>query len=143
VELSAVTEVLGGVSVLRKKVRDRVDLMELGRSGLTKDSLLHLAAFLDLSLNQMASLLPITERTIQRYSSKQHFSRNVSEHILQIAECAAKGMAVFDDRDKFLAWMNHSNKALGMKKPLSLLSSRFGTDMVLDELGRIEYGVIS
>ncbi|MFC2166289.1 antitoxin Xre/MbcA/ParS toxin-binding domain-containing protein [Acidobacteriota bacterium] len=142
-ELSAVTEVLGGEKVLLKKVRNRTDLIELGKFGLTKDALLHLAKYLGISVGQMAALLPITERTIQRYSRGQHFSQAVSEHILEIAECVAKGIAVFENRDKFLVWMNHPNKALGQETPVSLLNSRFGTDMVLNALGRIEYGVFS
>jgi len=39
--------------------------------------------------------------------------------------------------------MNHPNKALNNKTPMSLLNSKFGTNMVLDELGRIEHGVFS
>lgn len=67
----------------------------------------------------------------------------LSKQILQIAEVAAKGSKVFEGRDRFLAWMNHPNKALNNKTPMSLLNSKFGTDMVLDELGRIEHGVFS
>ena len=142
-ELSTVTEVLGGVKILRKKIQNRIDLIELGKLGLTKDALLHLAKYLGISVSQMAALLPITERTIQRYSRGQHFNQAVSEHILEIAECVAKGIAVFESKDKFLAWINHPNRALGQKTPVSLLSSRFGTDMVINVLGRIEYGVFS
>jgi uncharacterized protein (DUF2384 family) len=39
--------------------------------------------------------------------------------------------------------MQQPNVAFGNKTPLSLISSRFGTQMVLDELGRIEHGVLS
>lgn len=67
----------------------------------------------------------------------------LSEQILQMTEVVAKGSRVFEDRDRFLTWMNHPNKALNNKTPMSLLSSKFGTDMVLDELGRIEHGVFS
>ena len=67
----------------------------------------------------------------------------VSEQILQMAEVAAKGSEVFEGRDKFLAWINHPNKALENKTPMSLLNSKFGADMVLDELGRIEHDVFS
>ncbi len=91
----------------------------------------------------MAALLPVTERTIQRYTAKRHFSRVVSEQILQIAEVAAKGIEVFEDKDRFISWMNHPNKALGNRTPMGLLNSRFGAEVVLDELGRIEYGVVS
>ncbi len=94
-------------------------------------------------MDQIAELLPISERTIQRYARSQHFNRVVSEQILQIAEVVAKGIDVFQDKDLFLAWMRQRNVALGNKTPLGLLTSRFGTEMVLDELGRIEHGVLS
>ena len=142
-ELSGVTEVLGGEKVLGQSVQTQMDLIELSNKGVTKDALAHLAEFFSFRISQMAALLPVTERTIQRYTAKKHFSRVVSEQILQIAEVAAKGIEVFEDKDKFLSWMNHPNKALGNRTPLSLLSSRFGAEAVLDELGRIEYGVFS
>ena len=142
-ELLSIIDILGGYKVFRRSLRNRIDLIELGQIGLTKASLLHLAEYLDLTPSQMADLLPITERTIQRYSENQHFSPAVSEHILQIAECAARGTRVFEDRDKFLDWLRHSNKALGQQTPMSLMSSRFGSEMVLDALGRIEHGIFS
>jgi putative toxin-antitoxin system antitoxin component (TIGR02293 family) len=142
-ELLGMIDILGGDKVFRRSLRNRIDLIEMGRIGLTKASLLHLADYLDLTLSQMAGLLPITERTIQRYADDQHFSPSVSEHILQIAECAARGTRVFEDRGKFLTWLHYTNKALGQQTPMSLLSSRFGSEMVLDALGRIEYGIFS
>jgi len=142
-ELSALAAILGGKKVLHKNIDSRMDLIELSNIGVSKDALLHLANYLSFSLNQIAKLLPVTARTIKRYTSNKLFNRIVSEHILQIAEVAAKGSDVFEDKNIFIEWMNHSNKALADKTPLSLLSSKFGTDMVLDELGRIEHGVFS
>ena len=142
-ELSGVADVLGGEKVLRKKIQSRMDLIELSNKGLTKNALRHLAKFLSFTMSQMAALLPVTERTIQRYAPRKPFNRVVSEQILQIAEVAARGAEVFEDRDKFLAWMDHPNRALADKTPLSLLNSRFGSEMLLDELGRIEHGVFS
>jgi putative toxin-antitoxin system antitoxin component (TIGR02293 family) len=142
-EFTGVAEVLGGVKVLQKKINSRMDLIELSNKGVSKDALLRLAKYLNLSIRQMAELLAITERTIQRYTLKRNFNSTVSEQILQIAEVAAKGTNVFGDKDKFLSWMKQPNKALGNKTPMSLFRSRFGTEMVLDELGRIEHGVLS
>ncbi len=136
-------KILGGKKVLQKSIQSQMDLVTLSDKGITKDALLHLAKYLSFSMNQMAQLLPVTERTIQRYTSKKHFNRVVSEQILQIAEVAAKGSEVFESREKFLNWMNHPNMALDKKTPMSLLNSKFGVDMVLDELGRIEHGVFS
>jgi putative toxin-antitoxin system antitoxin component (TIGR02293 family) len=141
-ELSGV-KVLGGEKVLGRNIQNQLDLIELCARGVTKDALVHLAKFFSFTTSQMAALLPVTERTIQRYAAKKHFSRVVSEQILQLAEVAAKGIEVFEDKDKFLSWMNHPNKALGNRIPMSLLNSRFGAEAVLDELGRIEYGVFS
>lgn len=140
-ELITMTRILGGERVLKRRIRNRMDLIELSHQGLTKEALLHLATYLSFSLRQMAALLPITERTLQRYTSEKHFNAPVSEQILQIAEIAAKGTEVFGDKEKFRLWMNQPSTALAGKPPLSLLSSRFGTLMVLDELGRIEQGV--
>lgn len=137
------TSVLGGENVLNKSIENRMDLVDLGRTGVNKDSLLHLADYLSLSLQQMAQLLPITKRTIQKYTPNQNFNRNVSEKIIKIAEVAAKGSEVFGNRERFLKWLNKGNKALNDKAPASLLGSNLGIDLVLDELGRIEHGVSS
>ncbi|UCH98057.1 MAG: DUF2384 domain-containing protein [Candidatus Aminicenantes bacterium] len=142
-EAASITEVLWGSDVIHLKINSRMDLIELSNEGITKDALMRLGKYLNLSITQMAKLIPITERTIQRYTLKKHFNRVISEQILQIAEVAARGTNVFEDKDRFLSWMNQPNRALADKTPLSLLNSRFGTEMVLEELGRIEHGVFS
>ena len=92
--------------------------------GVTKKALSHLAKYLCFSTSQMAELLPVTERTIQRYASNEHFNRVISEQILKIAEVATKGAEIFDDKDKFLLWMNHPHTALVNRTPMSLLKLR-------------------
>ena len=47
----------------------------------------------------------ITERTIQRYSRSTRLSRAVSDHLLEIARVAVRGVDVFEDKDRFLAWI--------------------------------------
>ena len=139
--ISSVTQLLGGRKTLGREVRTRMDLIDLGRKGVSKEALLVLAKFMGLPVSQMAALLPVTERTIQRYAPKEHFDRIVSENILHLAEVAARGLAVFENHDSFRAWIDQPSTALGGRSPKSLLPSRFGIDMVLDELTRIEHGV--
>jgi putative toxin-antitoxin system antitoxin component (TIGR02293 family) len=129
--------------VLGKRIRNEMDLIELSRRGVTKSALSHLAKNLNVATTDMATFLPITERTIQRYKWKDHFKPNVSEHILQLAGLVASGFKVFDSQQQFLAWIKRPNKALGNEAPIKLLDSRFGVRMVRDELGRIEHGIIS
>jgi len=141
--LSRVGQILGGPKVLRRKIATRMDLVTLGNDGVSKAALLQLADFLGLSIGQIATLLPVTERTIQRYPWNRNFSRVVSEQIIQIAEVAARGSEVFSDKDGFLAWLDLPNPALAGATPRSLLASRFGSQLVLDELGRIEHGIVA
>ncbi|NUO79335.1 DUF2384 domain-containing protein [candidate division KSB1 bacterium] len=142
-EISSVAKVLGGKRVLRRNIQNRMDLVELSRQGLTKAALINLADYLSCTIGDMAQIVSVTERTLLKHTASKPFNRFVSEQILQIAEVAARGAEVFEDRSKFLAWMNHPNRALANKTPMSLLNSKYGVDMILDELGRIEHGVFS
>lgn len=138
-----IIDVLGGKEVIPQPIEGSLDLMELAMQGVTKEALLHLVSYLNCPMSEMAQLLPVTERTIQRYRPHQHFNRVVSEHILQLAEILAYGTAVFGDREKFLRWLRIPNAALGHRTPFELLDSRFGAEIIRDELGRIEHGVFA
>jgi putative toxin-antitoxin system antitoxin component (TIGR02293 family) len=141
--LAQIEEILGGEAALGKKLTSKMDLFEIGNTGLTKNAIAHMADYLALSWKQVADLLPVTERTIQRYKSNQHFNMPVSEQALQIAEVTAKGVEVFEDKEKFLIWLNKPHKVFSGKTPFHMLHSHFGTELVMEELGRIEFGVYS
>ncbi len=140
---SSIAKILGGKATLKTELRSSLDLFELGRRGLSKRALLNLASYLGLTVKEISALLPVTERTIQRYSPEQRFRADVSDHILHVAEVAARGEEVFGDKQRFISWMAQPSAALGNKIPEELLSSRIGTELVLDELGRIEHGIIA
>ena len=93
--VAGVAGILGGRKSLRGGTAERIDLMKLSQKGVDKDALLRLAKYLDLSVSQMAEVLPMTQRTIQRYSRTHRFNQVVSEHILQITEVALRGADVF------------------------------------------------
>ncbi len=142
-EINKIERILGGEKALHMRIRKRQDLIALSKHGVTKTALMNLARCLALTMAQLAQLLAVSERTLQRYPPAKHFNPLVSERALRLAEVVARGVEVFGDQDHFLAWMNQPNVALGSRTPLSLLGSIFGTEMVLDELGRIEHGVVS
>ncbi len=138
-----VLDILGARGVVRGRRGTQLDLVDLGERGLSKSSLLELAKFMKMTTAQIARLLPVTERTIQRYSKAKHFNRAVSDRLLTIAHVAARGVEVFGDRDRFLVWLERPSVSLGNRVPVDLLASQVGTDLVLDELGRIEHGIPS
>ena len=49
-------------------------------------------------------------------------------------------MQVFENRENLIAWLNLPNQTLAGRTPMELFVSRFGAEMVLDELARIEHG---
>ena len=142
-QLAQVGNILGGEKALGRKLVSKMDLVELGRIGVTKKAVSNLANYLSLSSKQLADLLPVTERTLHRYSSQQHLNQSISEQVIHIAEVLSKGTEIFQEKPKLLLWLNTPHKVFSGNTPFSLLKSRFGTELVLEELGRIEFGVYS
>ena len=139
----AIEDLLGGPKVLGVKINTEMDLYDLGKSGIPKKALINLSRSINMSIKLLSSILHTTERTLQRKKDLDLLSESISEHLLQLAEVYSRGEEVFNDIDDFKTWIDFPNMALGGRKPLELLSSRYGIQMVLDELGRIEHGVLS
>ena len=89
------------------------------------------------------TLAGINIRTLQRKSEEEKLSAENSEKILQIAQVFSKGTEIFDSLASFKEWLETPNISLDGAVPAKLLSSRYGSEMVLDCLGRIQYGVFS
>ena len=138
-----IESLLGGKEVIGQTIHTEMDLYELGKEGIPKRALLDLAHNTNMSLRTISHILHITERTLQRKRDSDLLNESISEHVIQIAEVYSRGNEVFDSVDDFQTWLNTANKALGNRKPVELMSSRYGAQMILDELGRIEHGVFS
>jgi putative toxin-antitoxin system antitoxin component (TIGR02293 family) len=54
-----------------------------------------------------------------------------------------KGIEVFGEEENFYAWMDFKSIPLGGVKPKDLLDTSFGINMIRDELGRIEHGILA
>lgn len=52
-------------------------------------------------------------------------------------------LEVLDDQHSARRWIVRENRALGGEAPLALLDTEVGYELVLDTLGRIEYGVVA
>ena len=134
---------LGGRSVLGHSLETGMDRFELSRSGVPKRALLSLVANLNFTVRAMSNLLNITERTIQRKRDDDLLDGSTSEQVIQIAEVYSRGTEVFASGQNFQEWMTTESLALGGKRPMELLPSRYGAQMILDEIGRIEQGIFS
>ena len=128
-------------AVAYKTTGSRMDLVTLSRKGLHKQALLNLGTTLQLTLKELASLLPVTERTLQRRSPGSLLSTSVSEQVILIAEVTAQGCKVFGSIEAFRGWLKQENIAFGGATPFSLLDTAIGIQLVSEELGKLAYGV--
>lgn len=119
------------------------DLIELAREGLTKVSIDSLTETLKISIDEIVALLPISRRTLERYEPTQKLSPELSDRLIQIAKVYSRTLEVFGDRDLALRWLKSPCKAFGDVIPLSYLNLASGITILMDELGRIDYGVYS
>lgn len=92
---------------------------------------------------QWSNFLHINVRTLQRYKKEtDHVFKPIqSEKIFELAEVVSLGNEVFDTPEHFNIWLNTPSLALGNNKPIDLLDTSFGKDLVMAELNSIEYGI--
>ncbi len=110
---------------------------QLSARTISKNYIKQLLQLTKLTVPDLISILPIS---IDTYKRKKAFSPVVTEKILEIEEVYRKGITTFGE--SFHQWMIAENIALG-GKPKSFLSNSFGIRLLLDEIGRLEYGVLA
>ena len=119
-------------------------LMDTIRKGVHFNLFNNIMTHSPFSLSEWAKFLHLSERTMQRYNKeKKTFDSLQSEKILQITLLYKRGIGVFGDKQKFNAWLDTLNLALGKTEPKNLLDNVFGIQLLGEELTRIEHGVLA
>ncbi len=122
---------------------NEMQMVKTARSGITKKTLVNISKLSGLSVKELAELLPVSLRTIQRYKNDDILEPAVSERVLLIAEVLAKALDVFGSLEDLQHWLHTPSVALDRQTPISLLDTSFGARLVTDQLGRIEHGIYS
>ena len=92
---------------------------------------------------ELAQISGLSQRTISRMSDDQLLPPQSAEVIISIMRTYQRAVEVFESEDTAHKWLKTSLPVLGNKTPLQAISNRFGAELVLDLLGRIEHGVYS
>ena len=129
--------------LFNQAVRNQSDLINLARTGISKNQVVKLARQLSCSGKELAIIINLSERTLQRYPDNKKLEKTASEKAIQLAKLYERGTEVWGDLERFKGWMRHPNPFLGSKAPLEILDTSFGFEMVLDEIGRIEHGILA
>ena len=119
------------------------DIINLARQGFPKKSLLALAKKISLNIQELASILHISERTLQRYEDDAIIKTEYAEKAVELARLYTRGEEVFGAMDKFKLWVKTPSLVFNGEAPVTILDTSAGFDMVFKELGRIEHGIFA
>jgi putative toxin-antitoxin system antitoxin component (TIGR02293 family) len=121
------------------------DLMVVrhARSGLKTGYFYFLGHKMDLSISDLAKILNVSLRTLQRYLPDQLLDTDASAKVIQLSLLNQHGVEVFGTQESFNLWLKAPVMDLEYQTPLSLLDTPFGFDLVHQILGRIEHGVFA
>ena len=124
-------------------IDDRV-VVEKAREGLPFAEFERLAGLLELTAQEQAALLSITERTMARRVAEHGTLHPLeSERLVLLQKLAEYGVEVFEEAGKFNRWLRRPLPLLGDKSPLQYLDMSTGFVVVEQVLGRLAYGVYS
>lgn len=135
---TAITKTLG-----LKELNSPLDLIKATRKGFKKEAIDDIMEALQINTDVISKFLHVSPRTLQRYDPKKTLPLDTSDHLVQVYRVYSRALEVFNSKDKALRWLKYPSVALGNNIPIDLLDTSSGIEMVLDELGRIEYGIFA
>ena len=98
----------------------------------------------DFTQKEWSDLLHISERTLQRYAKDNSaFNFGVIDRILSIDKVIKRGVDVFGDANNFIIWLKAGPVSIDGKLGFESLASFDGISKILNQLGRIEHGILS
>jgi putative toxin-antitoxin system antitoxin component (TIGR02293 family) len=133
--------VYGPVSAFAGDVADTIRHM---RSGTPADIVPRLAVRLGITQDALFRLLRLPHSTMKaRISKNDTLSASEQDRLYRTDKVLARTLAVLEDDTSAKAWLMQPNRSLGGEAPLALLDTEAGYELVLDTLGRIQYGVVA
>jgi putative toxin-antitoxin system antitoxin component (TIGR02293 family) len=121
-----------------------VQQVNLARRGVTPLLFNGVAEAYNLSNKELAELLDISTRSIERYLKAGKTIRGlVAQRLITLSELYMNGLNTFGTSAKFLKWLNASIPALGNQTPKSFLDTQHGINLLVQELGRIRHGIFA
>ncbi len=142
-----VADLLGGVQVLHRRLSSPLEAHELLSDGLPGAALTHLVANLLVLRNQgsLEKAVGMSLRTFQRRrdpaAKTKPLTSEQSSRTWKFAEILTRATEVFGSQAEAEAWMERPATGLEQRRPIDLLTTPAGVEIVEDFLRRLDYGV--
>ncbi len=112
--------------------------IEAGISGRAIPTLLTALA---MTKEEFSVLLGRTRKTLNELLQRERLSRADGDLLYRVSRALVHAVSVFDDAGYAVEWLKAPNEALGGSRPLDLLATIEGDEVVHAELGAIEHGL--
>ncbi|MGH8202136.1 MAG: type II RES/Xre toxin-antitoxin system antitoxin [Steroidobacteraceae bacterium] len=111
------------------------------RRGLPVRALDHLAQLLQVERAELAEVLGVSLRTLQRKDGeKQRLGAAASDRLARVRRILDLATDALGAQPKGALWLTSKSRALGGEVPLHMLDTDIGTQLVQQELHQIEFG---
>jgi len=119
-------------------------LIQKVEDGLPFKTFERLVKLLNSSASEVADLLRIPQRTLNRRKKRGFLTHEESERILRMSRIVNASFNLFEDnRESAVSWLRKENRALGGETPLAMSGTEIGGEEILNLIGRLEHGVFS
>ena len=141
------SQLLGVGKFFRHPLRSRLDVHSAIVAGAFPYAslLLFISSFKTLTEGDVVNVLGISGRTLRRHreAPKKPMPAGLASKAWLFAETLAKATDVFGSPGQAEEWMNRPVTGLNGERPIEMLQTVQGTELVNDFLTRLEYNVYS
>jgi putative toxin-antitoxin system antitoxin component (TIGR02293 family) len=142
--LRHVTDLLGGPKVIGRYPADPLAAHELLEQGLPNVAVRHLMMSMAvIAPDSIENAIGMSARTRQRREKHpaELLSQDQTGRTWKFAEILTRATSIFGSRADAEQWLLEPAIGLDRRRPIDLLSTPAGLELVEDFLGRLEYGV--
>ena len=135
---------LGGEKVMKRKIETKLDVHALIQAGFPNGVVAHLIDNVPELKNPefLQKAVGMSLRTSQRKNAGGNvLTSEQSSKAWNFAEVMAQATAIFGSKEGGVRWLSQPALALEGQRPIDLLSTSAGHDLVKDLLTRLEFGV--
>ncbi len=126
------------------KASDRLELSEKVQIGFPFKAFDTLTKSMELTNQQLANLVQISDRTLNRRRKDGKLNADESERLLQFSRIYTMAVDLFEgDSTSAQEWLSNANRALRGLSPLTASKTEIGSREVENLIIRLEQGVFS
>ncbi|MBN1151348.1 DUF2384 domain-containing protein [candidate division WOR-3 bacterium] len=128
--------------LLGLKACDTEPLLKNIEGGIPYSAFLKFQKNLEMNASELAELLQISVRTLQRRKIAGKLEPDESDRLVRLSRVFWKAIELFEgDFDSAKKWLSEKQVGLGNLRPIDFIKSETGAKEVENLMGRLEHGV--